>query len=58
MALDKNTINRKHLLLGLLLNILVVIVFLLIYHAYVIGPKLKTGVPQMVPMEIEANLPK
>ena len=32
--LDKKSINRKNLFLGLLLNILVIIVFILIYRAY------------------------
>jgi len=37
---DKKHINYKHLSLGILLNVLVVIVFILIYHAYIIAPQI------------------
>ena len=39
---DKKPINYKHLSLGILLNILVVIVFILIYHAYIIVPQMRS----------------
>ena len=32
--LDKKSITRKNLFLGLLLNVLVIIVFILLYRAY------------------------
>jgi heme A synthase len=58
--LKKDSINRKHLLLGLLLNILVIIVFLLIYHAYIISPRLRTETPQAGEMILPEgnNLPQ
>lgn len=37
----KKSINRKELILGILLNILVIIVFILIYHAYIVSPRFK-----------------
>ena len=41
---DNTKINWRTILLGLLLNILVIVVFLLLYHAYVIRPRMDTTI--------------
>ena len=56
MKFDRSTINYKHLLLGILLNALVIVVFLMIYHAYIVAPNLETKTPPITPME-EIKLP-
>jgi len=36
----KKSIDYKSLLLGILLNVLVIIVFILLYHAYIVSPRI------------------
>jgi len=45
--MSKIKINYFQLFLGILLNILTVIVFLLIYHAYIVAPKIVVDEAQM-----------
>jgi len=51
---DKQSINYKNLILGVLLDILVIIVFILLYHAYVVSPQLRAS--QNNPLELEENI--
>jgi hypothetical protein len=55
-SLDKKSITLRHLILGLLLNILVFIVCFLLYHAYYIAPRLKAY--QSIPPIMEEILPE
>ncbi len=52
--MGKNKINYKTFLLGLLLNALVIIVFILLYHAYIVEPKINTS--QEINLESEEEL--
>jgi len=45
-------INIKHLIMGIILNILVIIASIMIYHAYVVKPSISSDVNYNADIEI------
>lgn len=52
--MNKKKINYQSFILGLVLNILVIIVFILLYHAYIVEPRI--NLPQEINLESEEEL--
>jgi len=58
MTTGKKTkkINYRSLFLGIALNILVIIVFILLYHAYFVAPKLDANTVPVMSSRTEPSL--
>jgi hypothetical protein len=48
---NRSKINYRQLALGLLLNILTIIVFILLYHAYIVEPRIEVSNWQGAPIQ-------